>query len=725
MDHEHTVNALVRVFGSGAREQVLEIGEKRYSLTQALDKLCFWADTFPVASNLLLAFSAARITSGYYPRVVSMDGDYTRLFHVFMPGTQAPLTARLKVLEAELRSSLTEHKKILIEALGQALETNNFGRPASVEIQGSRARLRDYHPSTWGEVFDYWRVALRILTTFATGPDDDSLASLARQQIARRIGELVRTPLIKEVDEAVRAVVESNGHFWEARKPVALAIGALDPKHGDEHREILSELSKLLEPCLMRDRIRIYVTEGSRNEIPQPDADEDIDHGEQSTVSLAEEFVSNPEVWADNLAYLLLGRQDYGYEFGYRVGEVIDQPRIFFAVMRAALSVLPPGQADLSMFRGFVAAVYAKDPELVRETLESFAADKKLRVYTVSLMFGMELQEEDLRRALRLAKEGHVQVLFLRNFAFFGRLSRLEPKQIIAFCDELLGYGVEGAWAALDVYYMQLVSHPEHWEIYKSKLREVVSFRGILSDPRATSQMRTHDWAKVIERLLKEEEPGRDSELARVIADEIDAASTSGQTNYTVRDAVKAILPYLLREYREVTWPILGGALLRESEEGNSDLSDVLGYGRYKYYDTSDEEVGGRREDPLFDPPFGDLLDWSEQHEEQGAIVLARMMPLLVKVGKHEYEWHPFAAAMMSRYGDRDDFLAILEEKTNLFSWRGSAIPYYHQRIKVFEDLLAHPSLKLRDWAGQKVADLKDAMERQSVYEEERFINYH
>lgn len=493
-----------------------------------------------------------------------------------MPGTQASLATRLEVLESELISPLVEHKQILIKALGQALETDSFGRPADVDTQGSRARLRDYHPNTREEVFDYWRAALRMLTTFACGPDENPLTALAREQIVRRINGLVRTPLIKEIDETINAVIESKGQFWEARKPILMAKNNLGPKLQDEHREIIDRLALLLEPRQMQDRIRIYVTEGSSNEVLEQPGEEEIDQGEQAAIALAEEFAREPDLWASNLLYLLINRQDYGYTFGYRMGEVIEDPQTFFTAMAAALLILPAGQADVSVIRGYVAAIHERDPGLVRAALELFAGNEKLRFYTVSLMFGMKLREEDLDRALKLVKDGHVNVLFLRNFAFFGRFSLLTPEQIMAFCDTLMEYGVEGAWAALDIYYMQLISHPDQWEIYKPKLREVVSFPGILSDPRSTSQMRTHNWSKTTERLLKENESGRDEELARFVANEIVATSASGQATYSVRNGVKPILPYLLREYRDVTWSTFSRALLRGEEERKSDLADIL-----------------------------------------------------------------------------------------------------------------------------------------------------
>jgi hypothetical protein len=725
IDHKHTLGALARIFGSSPREQLLEVGEQQYSLIQALDKLCFWADTFPVASSLLLAFSAAKSKSSNPPRFISTDGDFPRLFQAFMPGTQSSLTARLDVLRAELASPLNEHQKILIEALGQALETDSFGRPGGLDTQGSRRRLKDYHPSTWKEVFDYWRAVLKMLTTVACRSEDDSLASLAREQVARRITGLARTPLLKEIKETIESIVEKKGHFREARKPIMLARKNLGPKLMEEQREILDNLARQLEPRSMSDRIRTYITHGESNGVQESDGQDDVDHGEQCAMALAEEFARDLSLWADNLAPLLLERQDYGYSFGYRMGEVIDQPQTFFEVMVAALTILPLGVADVSVFRGFVAAVHAREPELVQVTLERFAGDEKLRFYTVSLMFGMELREVDLQRALKLVKEGHVPALFLRNFAFFGRLSRLNQEQIKAFCGELLLYGVEGAWAALDIYYMQLVSHPDHWDVYRAKLREVVRFRGILSAPSSTSQLRAHYWEKTIERLLKEDEAGRDDELACLVAQEIVAASVSDRPNYSLHHDVKPILSLLLREYRDVTWPIFGDALIWKQDEGNSNLPDILGYGKYRYYAEAESKINGVRQDPLFDAPFDDLLDWCEQHQEQGVLVLTRMMPLLVKTRKDKYEWHSFAAKMLERYGDRDDFRAIIEEKMSMFSWSESAIPHYQQRVKVLEQLLSHPNGKMRDWAAQKISDLKDALEKQLEYEDERSINYY
>jgi hypothetical protein len=57
-------------------------------------------------------------------------------------------------------------------------------------------------------------------------------------------------------------------------------------------------------------------------------------------------------------------------------------------------------------------------------------------------------------------------------------------------------------------------------------------------------------------------------------------------------------------------------------------------------------------------------------------------------------------------------------------SWTGSAGPQYHHPIQVLEHLFAHRIPNERNWAGRQIEHIREEIERQSLYEDERWIRY-
>ena len=145
-----------RVFAGWSREQLLEVGPGRRNLIWALEKLCFWQDTFHIAAPLLLAFAAAENESWGN----NATNQFLQLFHVFLSGTQAPPDLQLTVVDVALSGGNDEQKNLAVKALGAALRNGQFTRTGGVESQGSRSPQTDWRPKQWSEVFNYWQECL-------------------------------------------------------------------------------------------------------------------------------------------------------------------------------------------------------------------------------------------------------------------------------------------------------------------------------------------------------------------------------------------------------------------------------------------------------------------------------------------------------------------------------------------------------------------------------------
>ncbi len=192
---------------------ILEVGPGRRNLVWALEKLCFHESTFPKAARLMLALAGAENETW----ANNATNQLLQLFQAFLSGTETPASQRLDVIDEALASSAREHQILAVKALGRALRAFHFSRDGGPEIQGSRPPLRDWRPKVWGEVFDYWRAALRRLTPLAC--EDGEIGDLARKQIADSIRGMVHyglvdDGLIDDVETSLSAIVSHRGPFW-------------------------------------------------------------------------------------------------------------------------------------------------------------------------------------------------------------------------------------------------------------------------------------------------------------------------------------------------------------------------------------------------------------------------------------------------------------------------------------------------------------------------------
>ena len=109
-------------FGDASREELLEVGPGRRNLVWALEKLCFWEETFPVAARLMLSLAAAENETWGN----NATGQFLQLFHLCLSGTQAAPKARLNVIDDALNSAVFEKRALAIKALGKAFENPLF-----------------------------------------------------------------------------------------------------------------------------------------------------------------------------------------------------------------------------------------------------------------------------------------------------------------------------------------------------------------------------------------------------------------------------------------------------------------------------------------------------------------------------------------------------------------------------------------------------------------------
>ena len=161
-DPKSALGCLVKTLGNWDRETLLQFREGRRNVVWALQKIAVWRDLFSDAARLLLALGEAE-NEGFSNNA---SGVFTELFTP-APGrvapTEAPPSKRLPILEEAFTSDSKERRALALKACNIALESGEFVRFGSPEVQGLRKEPELWMPKTYGELWEAYRGTWKLL----------------------------------------------------------------------------------------------------------------------------------------------------------------------------------------------------------------------------------------------------------------------------------------------------------------------------------------------------------------------------------------------------------------------------------------------------------------------------------------------------------------------------------------------------------------------------------
>ena len=209
---ESTSEAIYREFALKPREELLTIGPGRRNLVWALEKLCYWRNTFPKSWQTLLKFAAAENETWSN----NSTGLFLRLFHVLLSGTEVPCSERLYFVQSVLETADDFEKKILLNALGEGLKYGQFMRMGGVEKQGSRPALKDWQPKSGVEIVEYWKGCISLLIKF--GCKSNETEPLVQNKISENISSIIQSGLLDYLAKEIRAEIAVSNKPWNKIK---------------------------------------------------------------------------------------------------------------------------------------------------------------------------------------------------------------------------------------------------------------------------------------------------------------------------------------------------------------------------------------------------------------------------------------------------------------------------------------------------------------------------
>ena len=697
---QDTAGALTRAFAGWTREQLLTVGPGRRNLVWALEKLCFWQETFPSAARLLLRFAAAE--NELWDN--NATGQFIQLYQAYLSGTQAPPSARLAVIDDARPGADRQTQTVMVMALSKGLSTRGFSRTVGVEMQGSGVPRRDWQPASAEDLLGYWRECLSRLTETACSGSE--LAGLARGEIAEAISGLLTQGLIDEVRHTLEAVTEAHGACWpEALESIRWTARSCGKECPEKWRGRVVALEEILQPKSLSERLTLVVS-SPPDDFQEDDRGEYVDLAAKNASAFAEECAEAPDELLQNLATVLVGPQSAGYPFGLRLGQCLADPASFIDRACTVLRGVPPDKGNPTVLGAFFRSLRARNEALVEESLDRMAEDGRLSGYVTAATQLANPTERDLSRVAGLLEQGQTSAKVLHGFSYGDPLGHLAPQPVTEFVSLVAKHGGEGARAALHILMTYTSREPDKWEACRQQMRDILLLPGILMPPKELNVMDDYRWRKMCERLLDDD---HDSELAQAIAEQI-ARVCDGGYSHNLDKALKAITGLLLARYSEAAWSILSEVLVSDNGVAVLHMFHLLGGGLSRQ-----DETG-----VLLNLPEDQLKQWCRERSAEAPQRIAHIMPLFAPVEEERVTWHPFARWMLDEFGDRDDVLSEVSCNLHTYFVSGPLEDFLAKQVAPLEELAGHALPRVRRWAAEELEWLHKDIARERIKHEER-----
>ncbi len=704
-----TVDALDHIFGEFSKDQLLEVGPGRRNLIWALEKLCFWRDTFPKAARLMMKFAVAENESWGN----NATGQFNQLFHFRLSGTQASYEERLSVLDDTLESEDIYVQRVVINALGHALQTHLFSREVGVESQGSRAPQEEWKPTTWKEVFNYWDGSLNRLKKFAL--KDDEIGVLARSQIENSINGMIRYGRLNILEDVIFSICDVRGYFWPS---VLYSLKRFMSHHSkdipQEGRDRINSWIEKFGPKTIDDKT--YITLIHPELFATLPGKNIIEESNKKVEEFVRELVSKPEDLDVVIGLLSKTHSTHGHLFGYILCNLIDDKEEATDKLIISLESVPKEQMDESVLGGFLFALRSKNSEFVSENLERIANNPRLYHLLLSLTSRSNPEKKDLDRLIVQIRNGLLNIEDFRILQHGSALSHLDAITVISFLNDLLAVSSKGCPVVFEIAYMYTFNDETKFTkcipFFKKMLIGNKCFFNILKEATPNDHI-LHPISQMSISLIQQKDP--DPLFATQLADEIIRLCSEPRITFDISDDIHGLISLILsQKYVEATWPIIGDAIVSGDDRVSICLKYLIGY-----------EISYEKPKPclLEKIPLSLLTKWCEENPKKAPHFLAEAIHPLIEINK-KIVWSQIAEFLLNNYGDDETILDGLADKMYQFSWTGSMIPHYEMWFDGFTGLLNHINPKVKKWAEKNIQYAKKKIREIKTEEDEDELRF-
>ena len=705
-DPPSALGCLIKTLGKWDRETLLQFREGRRNVVWALQKIAVWRDLFSDAARLLLALGEAE-NEGFSNNA---SGVFTELFTP-APGrvapTEAPPSKRLPILEEAFTSDSKERRALALKACNIALESGEFVRFGSPEVQGLRKEPELWMPKTYGELWDAYRGTWKLLESqLPRLPEDErkqgaetlllNARALTRirnlsNMIADTVATIARKKYVdeKHVIEAINRILHYEGE-------------RLDRTTQERWEQLMGELVGSDFHSMMQRYVGMDLLEDKFDEKRNY-----VDQAQPRIEELAQQAVNAPFLLQSELAWLVTAEAEKGYDFGYQVGKRDNDFTLLSELLEAQRSA---GENSSAYFLGgYLRALFEAAPSLWEAQLDALINDAKLRSLIPELTYRSGLTDRAGLRILKLAKS---QIINVNHFGFFSY-----GQAIMSLSDEVFSEWITFLLSVIDKSSVSLaLNFFDTYHIFQ-KPRPTLPFEltfRLITHPalfketdgsRFDTTMTAHDWAEISKAFLQLY-PNKNLELAELML------SYFGEDGSIVSrySQTCSVLDEITEKCPAEIWEKVGRLL------ANHEYSSK----KFALEQWLSEGSSWGREDTrpaLLHVPHELIWEWiGEDTEYRAWYVAERLAPKTLSTK----EWEgSIVRGLLSRYGEREKVRSSL--RANYYTetyWGPASLHYEEKRQKLLDIKNCEDDWNVIRWIDEFVEELKKQIEHEKIREE-------
>lgn len=662
-----------------------------------LRSLAHDAALFKRCITLILKIARAKSSSNESKR----DRDVFRsLFFIRFSGTLATIEQRLEVSRDLLRSGDAYLRDFGAAALRAALKTTHFDPPYSFEF-GARLNSYGYFPRSTEEMKHWFRSALQLVQTLSCS--DAPSAPLVRSALAETFyGLWIYAGMYDELSQVCRAI--SRRQFWPdgwlaVRKTLQSAFKA--PDHSASGQ--LASLEEFLKPSDLVQKVRSIVLSDGRNDYDidfEGDGTNDFSHRIQRTEEIAlalGKAVASDEKALHELVAELMTQEGRGRSFGMGLAEGAKNPRALWTALVSQLASTANDRRRVIVLRGFLTALYAKNPGLVGSFLDEAVEDETLAPWYPMLQTAVEIDKRGVDRLNRSLVLGKAPIRLYWNLAPGGATDPIRgddfKQLILAIASKDGGFDV-----ACDVLYMHLYSEKERKEGYSPEVldtgRELLQrLKFNREDP--SQDHRLGEISKVC--LFREGDGAAVLQICR----RLKASISKYETFASYYDDL------LLGLFNAQPVAAMDGILGGDAKELSIGISML-------------DEARRHRSSPLDVVSEVDLLAWCDKEPKTRYPAVAGAITIYSPTeGPGPRHWTKMALRLLEKAPDRVSVLKQFIRQFSPMSWAGSRAAIVAANIKLLDEFEAYPDAAVARFVTEEKVRLIQWVEQEKRQETE------
>jgi hypothetical protein len=671
-DPKPALNSLERLFEWVTIDRISNFVAGRRNIVYALDYIKWFKDTFFGASRILLALAEAENeTFGN-----NATGIWEGLFRVHLGGTEVPAIDRIPILEETLGSSSPARRVLALKAIAASMALHEI-RGSGIESNGTRPVPAEWHPRTYGEIWEVYRKMLQL------------------------VDRAMRDEVPEVSKEARKVTIQSA----RAITAIGLADEAIDrlevlkPQNADDHRELRDAVRTILEyetkilkvPQKERliaiegklagdsyhDRLRRWVGRWSFGDWTIQKREGDASP-QARAAELAEEVIKNPTELQSELDWLVSDEaQNVGF-FGRRLGE-LDQNHVFLNDL--VTKSRRHSQLLLGTYLGGRNA--AGDRETVARLLDQWTeTDEQLADSILIATSIMEPSHRNLVRILQLRKKGWIQIGPLTRLVWTGWAEKLPTNDLHDFLECLLAENDKvSTEAALSLLTRRLSLSPADAEILAPS-----AWKALAQNTSLQGNMAQYYWREVSKHYEKIDPVKLSDIVLELYKDENSLFHQDDDVMQALSEATKL-------KPREI-WNKVSDVLLRKDRAAYRLLLGL----QYWYV-------------RIFESNF--LLEWAEKRKPDGPQLLSSLtVPAGVPMDQ-------LTRQLLIKYGHDDRVRDQLYSNYLTGAFTGSMTAWLKNKMEIAQQWTSDSDGEVAKWARSIVNSLSQQIAKSQTREEE------